>query len=239
MEYTSKISVTPCRSEGSDKSEMVTQLLYGEKFEKINVHNNWIEIKIIHDKYICFIDKKQFLLSEELVSSINRPSLLIDIPFISLNHNGELLNIMAGSYIYGINSNYTRTKKTLKEYALSFLNAPYLWGGRTIAGIDCSGYTQLIYRLMGHNIPRDAYQQAEIGEQVSFVSEANEGDLAFFDNKEGRVTHVGIILATDDPSRKEIIHASGKVRIDTIDHHGIYDNDNKEYTHRLRTIRRI
>ena len=111
---------------------------------------------------------------------------------------------------------------------------PYLWGGKTAFGIDCSGLTQMVYKQLHINIPRDAYQQAEIGTTVAFVGETRVGDLAFFDNAEGRITHVGIML-----NNQQIIHASGKVRIDTLDHHGIFDAETKQYSHKLRIIKRI
>jgi cell wall-associated NlpC family hydrolase len=119
-----------------------------------------------------------------------------------------------------------------------FLNAPYLWGGRTVMGIDCSGFTQLVMLLNGIQLPRDAYQQAELGETVSFLEETQTGDLAFFDNAEGRIIHVGLILR-DASQQGLVIHASGKVRIDVIDHQGIYNRDSGQYTHQLRIVKRL
>ena len=115
-----------------------------------------------------------------------------------------------------------------------YLNAPYLWGGKTPFGIDCSGFTQMVYKLNGFALPRDAYQQAEIGETLSFVEEAEPGDLAFFDDDEGNIIHVGMVL-----EQGTIIHASGKVRIDALDHQGIYNKELKNYSHKLRLIKKI
>jgi cell wall-associated NlpC family hydrolase len=125
-------------------------------------------------------------------------------------------------------------KKFLIENALIYLNAPYLWGGRSPFGIDCSGFTQLVYRLQGIKLPRDAYQQAEVGNTLSFIEESEEGDLAFFDNTEGKIIHVGIIMKNN-----YIIHASGKVRIDRIDQQGIFNSSLKTHTHKLRLIKSI
>ena len=114
------------------------------------------------------------------------------------------------------------------------MNAPYLWGGRSPFGIDCSGFTQLSFKLNGYKLPRDAYQQVELGTPLSFVEEAEAGDLAFFDNEEGKIVHVGILL-----NDHQIIHASGFVKIDRFDHYGIFNSDTKRYSHTLRVIKRI
>ena len=125
-------------------------------------------------------------------------------------------------------------KKKISENALLYLNAPYLWGGRSPLGIDCSGFTQMVYRLQGTKLPRDAYQQAEVGTTLSFIEESQSGDLAFFDDKEGKIIHVGIILENN-----HIIHSSGKVRIDRIDQQGIFNTEKGHHTHKLRLIKSI
>ena len=124
------------------------------------------------------------------------------------------------------------TAQTIISTAYLLINAPYLWGGKNPFGIDCSGFTQLVYKLNGYKLPRDASQQVELGEPLSFVEEA--GDLAFFDNEEGNIVHVGILL-----NNEQIIHASGSVRIDKFDHYGIFSSDTKKYSHTLRVIKKI
>jgi cell wall-associated NlpC family hydrolase len=127
-----------------------------------------------------------------------------------------------------------KPKAHLISTALLYLNSPYLWGGKTPFGIDCSGFTQMCYKLNGYKLLRDASQQATQGEPLSFIEESEPGDLAFFDNAEGAITHVGIIM--DD---NYIIHAHGKVRIDRLDHSGIFNYETKGHTHTLRVIKRI
>ena len=125
-------------------------------------------------------------------------------------------------------------KKQLIDTAILYLNSPYLWGGKTPFGIDCSGFTQMVYKLNGYKLLRDASQQATQGEALSFIEESEPGDLAFFDNAEGVITHVGIIMEDN-----YIIHAHGKVRIDRIDHTGIFNSEARMHTHKLRVIKRI
>ena len=128
----------------------------------------------------------------------------------------------------------TDKPSAILSFATTFLRAPYLWGGRTPAGIDCSGFTQLIYKSIGVQIPRDASQQVELGQPLDFASEGQIGDLAFFQNEEGRIVHVGMVCAPG-----KIIHASGQVRIDKLDDTGIFNCDTGKYSHQLRIIKRL
>ena len=128
----------------------------------------------------------------------------------------------------------TPDKKMIIENAYMYINSPYLWGGRSPFGIDCSGFTQVVYKLCGIRLKRDASQQAEQGTTIKSLEESTPGDLAFFANGTEKITHVGILL----PQHK-IIHASGKVRVDKIDPQGIFNEDKNTYTHNLRLIKRI
>jgi cell wall-associated NlpC family hydrolase len=143
------------------------------------------------------------------------------------------------SYAFGFDGQVVKglekgSVKNILSTAYLFLNAPYLWGGKSPFGIDCSGFTQITYKINGYKLPRDANQQVELGEPLSFVEEAEAGDLAFFDNEEGKIVHVGILL-----DNQQIIHASGCVKIDKFDHYGIFSSDTKKYSHTLRVIKRI
>lgn len=251
------LSVVPCRAEASDCSEQVTQLLFGETIKVYEKKRSWYRIKTAHDNYECWIDENQFLfISQDQFEALKKapPILANDFAQVLIHEqSGEMMSILIGSnlpfyqnqkikllqdfwkYEGSILSTSGKHKKEkLAEHAMLFLNSPYQWGGRTPFGIDCSGFVQVIYKLNGILLPRDASQQAEKGQKLSFIEEAEEGDLAFFDNEEGKITHVGLILENN-----QIIHASGKVRIDKLDHQGIFNQDKRDYTHRLRLITKI
>ena len=148
-----------------------------------------------------------------------------------LNHN----DINSNNYEFeGLKTSGIKPKSNIVDTAHMYRSAPYLWGGKTPFGIDCSGFTQMVYKLNGYKLLRDASQQATQGEVLSFIEESEPGDLAFFDNEEGKIIHVGIMLENN-----YIIHASGKVRIDRLDHLGIYNAELNRHTHRLRVIKKI
>jgi hypothetical protein len=248
------LSIVPLRSESSESSEMTSQVLFGEHFKVLEKRKNWSKIRLQFDSYEGFIDNKQFEeISEDQYNNLNKLSPVLSgelIDFITDN-NGNLSTICIGSTLpfYSnkkITLNTTEfkyeggiiNKKLDKDYLLKtafmYLNAPYLWGGKTPFGIDCSGFTQMVYKLCGYKLLREAKLQATQGDVLSFIEESEPGDLAFFDNNEGIITHVGIIMKDN-----YIIHAHGKVRIDRIDHSGIYNVDSKRHTHKLRVIKKI
>jgi hypothetical protein len=246
------LAIIPLRLEASDKSEIVSQLIFGEHFEILAQLNQWSQIKMQYDGYEGWVDSKQYqvisesnynllsdnliILNADLIEYITGPNnLLMPIPLGAslsfLNHKEiNTSNFdFEGTKVSGIKS-----KSSLLNTAFMYLNAPYLWGGKTPFGIDCSGFTQMVYKLNGYHLLRDASQQASQGEALSFIEESEAGDLAFFDNEEGKITHVGIIM-----DNNYIIHASGKVRIDRLDHLGIYNAESNKHTHKLRVIKKI
>ncbi|MEZ4857732.1 MAG: C40 family peptidase [Flavobacteriaceae bacterium] len=241
------LSIVPLRFETSDKSEMVSQVLYGELFKVLEVQKKWSKIRLEFDQYEGWIDNKQYCLiskedfdilkvtpprytSDLLDFLATKEMILLTTPIGSnIAHAAFLEHTFEGRFISEI-----QPKTHITETALLYLNSPYLWGGKTPFGIDCSGFTQMVYKINGYSLLRDASQQATQGEALSFIEESEPGDLAFFDNNEGAIIHVGIIMKDN-----YIIHAHGKVRIDRLDHSGIYNVEEKKYTHKLRVIKKI
>lgn len=251
------LSAIPVRAESSDRSEMVNQLLFGETFGIVDSYKSWKVIRGTLDNYEGFIDEKQFL---PLVDDEYHRLIALNAIFpkqlicrIIDEKNGLPFIIFAGSNLAGIKGEFLEiggrkykfngqtfspenviNPEALITTARQFLHAPYLWGGRSPFGIDCSGFVQLVFKIHGINLNRDASYQAQQGETLILFSEAETGDLAFFDNEDGMITHVGMIAGDG-----KIIHSSGQVRMDKIDHHGIYNDELQKYTHKLRLIKRV
>lgn len=240
-----RVSISPVRGEMADSAEQVTQLLFGELVSIIEKKNNWLNIKTLLDGYQGWIDEKQigYLTEYEMQSwSLNQKictkSIQIKTPV------GKML-LPVGAFISCIKpskfnigkdifeTKYKFTKIKLLSLAKSYLNTPYLWGGKTNFGIDCSGFTQIVFRAQNIELPRDASQQVNIGEEVTLTN-AKAGDVAFFTNNAGRVIHVGILI-----SKRTIIHASGRVKIDKLDNQGIWSEELKLYSHTLFKIKRL
>ncbi len=241
----------PLRSGPSHRSEMVSQILFGEKYSITDKAGHWLKIETFFDRYSGWIDKNHLMQS---ANTEDQSGHVLNRSILCYKNDGTKLNLEAGCEVYNpdfnnktfttgtnvyraaddLSETYIRSSGTIADTAMKFINSPYIWGGRIPSGIDCSGFTQLVYKIHGYNIPRDSKEQADTGETVSFLGESLPGDLAFFDDEKGRISHVGMII-----SQGLIIHASGRVRIDTIDHQGIYKHEIKGYSHRLRVIKRI
>jgi len=241
------LSIVPLRHEPSDPSELISQVLYGDCFKVLELRKKWSKIRLEFDNYEGWIDNKQYTeITEDMYKNLSSESLKVSADLVEYitTKEGQLNLIPLGATLNGLsllNHQFDgesisgkQAKFQLVETAFMYLNSPYLWGGKTPFGIDCSGFTQMVYKLNGHKIFRDASQQATQGEALSFIEESEPGDLAFFDNNEGIITHVGIIMKDN-----YIIHAHGCVRIDRLDHTGIFNSDKNIHTHKLRVIKRI
>jgi cell wall-associated NlpC family hydrolase len=253
MTYFVITAVAPIRAEPSHKSEMISQLLFGELADGLEEKGDFIKIRGRYDHYEGWCQRKQlaqlsgsdYLFEPKYVEhlservEVNGISLILSPGSICpLNDKSEPINIGAYSVQYFLTSANSQINPAngvrIVEIAKQFLGTPYQWGGKSIYGMDCSGLAQTAYKLAGIFLPRDSGPQSNEGTIVNLLQEAKPGDLAFFDNEEGRIVHVGILTGTDS-----ILHASASVRIDPIDNYGIVHAQEGDRTHRLRTIKRF
>ncbi len=251
----SPLSIVPVRAEPNDRAEMVTQWLFGETAEVLEEQGNWSRLRFDHDGYEGWVDNKQMapcttpnldpdlrVIDQSTIADLGDRQVLLPyggvVPFYedgTIFWDGHRIPVQAVT-----NHRPDLERADLLEFYLHpFLGAPYLWGGRTPSGVDCSGLTQMIYILMGIYLPRDAGQQIGEGDVVELLDLCEPGDLAFFEDTDGKIVHVGLILTRNDEGDLRIAHSSGRVRIDKLDHQGIFNADAGVYTHRLRMVRRV
>ncbi|MDQ1097792.1 MULTISPECIES: C40 family peptidase [Chryseobacterium] len=230
------VTVAPVRAENSDKAEIVTEILFGESADILEVNKNWTRIRMHYDGYEGWMDTKQIRPVQEEELARRKVTLITeDFASVMMKDGKTLLSMGSEVEFPAVASRRSHDlRESIALTAREFLNVPYLWGGKSFFAVDCSGFTQLVYKIHEVKLPRDTSQQVEVGESLTFVEESRPGDLAFFENAEGKIIHVGIML-----ENQKIIHASGKVRIDTLDSTGIFNKELNKHTHKLRVIKNV
>jgi len=252
------VAVAPMRKEPSHRSEMVSQLLFGEYGAVLEQSEDFVRIKCLYDGYEgwCALNQVVFVKPEEVVETTQylyeevsevkvKNAGAMQIPFstpvYAAEADSDVFTLGEQEFVYVTAKNKVWNAQTavfsadnIRKVCSHFVNSPYLWGGRSVYGLDCSGFAQQVYKMFDIRLLRDAHLQADQGKSIESLKEARIGDAAFFHNDAGRIIHVGILLGNN-----EIIHASGKVRIDTIDEEGIINRETGKRTHYLTCIRRM
>ncbi|TAD83924.1 MAG: hydrolase Nlp/P60 [Bacteroidetes bacterium] len=243
--YCTVVARAPMRAQASHRSEMVNELLLGETVELLEKQHDFLRVKAQFDGYEGWVQHSQLWLLRgeipEALGYVTRHTAQIrvnytwvPVPFGTPFFAADAMSFSGSVFELRYDEVGADATPTLREIWKVFEGAPYLWGGKTPWGTDCSGFVQQVFKVLGQKLPRDAWQQAQLGTTVDFLEAALPGDLAFFDNSEGKIIHVGILI--DDHA---IVHSSGNVRVDKIDHHGIINNTTGKRTHQLRTIKRL
>ena len=248
------LPLVPLRISNSEQSEMTSQLLFGEHVEILETREPWLLVRNCNDNFCGWVDRKMLTLLTKQKVLVEITPHCVSVPLLTCR-NSENQNIFIpggsllprfssgksqiGNEVFSVDSKLEYFSETvdgdkLCELAKQYLNAPQLSGGKTIMGIDCSGLVQVVFSIGGILLPREVALQVEKGEVIDFLSEVKAGDLAFFENTEGKIVHVGIML-----NSHQVIHAFGHVKIEAIDYQGIISSQSGEYTHKLRVIKRL
>ena len=234
---------------------LTSQLLFGEPVLLLQNLGEYQRVRCPEDGFEGFVRTDQLLAVPEdvFVAQLSRPAFnldlfsmlrgpqqgvpitfgarLADFDGLRLQHGGQYFEYSGQA---ALTDDITASADTLLRLAYKWLYVPGMHGGRTPMGVDPVAFVQLVYRILNLRLPRRADAMVERGELVDFVVQAQVGDVAFFDNAKRKIEHVGLLL----PDSK-ILHVGDRVRVDALDHYGIFNYDLGRYTHRLRVVKRV
>jgi hypothetical protein len=250
-----RLSVVPLQAEPRTAVH-VSQLLFGDAYQVLDRSKDklWLHIKIhfdgvegwinlhhhhsISQDYYNQIINADFKITTDVVANIlyKKSPLPILMGSVVPISNSELFK-MEEQFAFNGDAKALSQKREgefIRSIALKYLNSPEIVGGKNPFGICAQGFTQMVFKISGYHLPWDLAQQASAGKKVKDASSTKRGDLAFFKNKSGSITHAGIMLEDS-----KIIHPFGNVRIDLLNDEGVLNADTKVYTHSLAAIRRV
>ena len=250
-------SIGPIRAEAREGAEQNTQMLFGEVCEILEEQPRWVRIRLESDgqegwadaKMICPMKAEEYTMHKEALKTA--AMVVMPMAYAVSENNGQTIPLTAGTRlpkyqdgrfeVLGVGFRIDPSmvimqplkmnQQNLLQAVRFFLNVPYLWGGKNAMGMDCSGFTQVIMSLFGKQLLRNASEQVTQGSPVSSLSEAKAGDLVFFDHKDGKISHVGIVIDSE-----RVIHCSGRVKVEKLDETGIYNIEQGGYSHHLVSI---
>ena len=260
-------SIVPVRAEASEESEQLTQLIFGETCTILEEKPRWKRVKSDLDGQTGWVDFKMITAMSPAEYRNYAPRwqkttarVCFPVAFAVSGNNGQTIPLSMGTRLpdyrdgqfsvlgvpFRIQPDMVTPEalemnaENLMRVTRFMLNVPYLWGGKNALGMDCSGFTQIVHSLFGHNLLRNAREQITQGRKISSLRSVKPGDLAFFDHEDGRITHVGLLLDS-----QRIMHCSGRIKIERIDQSGIWSVELADtsqpdgvLTHHLVDIRR-
>ncbi len=250
------LGVVPVRAGAHHRSELLSQLLFGELVEIVDRKGaQWYKVRCTWDEVSGWVPAEQlqaltpteydryrqhYAICLDLLQPVMSGGRQILVPIGSRlpAFDGLRFELAGEWWTYSGQAVFPEDlpprASLLARIARRYLSAPFLQGGRSPLGIDSGALIQLAFGALGIALPRLPAAQVMEGEEVNFFDEYRPGDIAFFENHKGQLVHAGILLPEG-----QVLHCHERVRIDKVDHFGIFDPLRKKYLWQLRVMRRV